>query len=132
MAKLIKKWVNMFQMVVIFTLESKIGFINLGFGTYYDHCVEGLYLTLVLLLLLKYQWHWTEFEILGANFLVKKNIYGSEKSAGKKSAKKCCDIFSYTLEMRFYINFPNKCVGFICFMVPLYSIPIYTFQTNYY
>ena len=38
MAKLIKKWVNMFQMIVIFTLESKIGFINLGFGTYYDHC----------------------------------------------------------------------------------------------
>ena len=25
-------------MIVIFTLESKIGFINLGFGTYYDHC----------------------------------------------------------------------------------------------
>ena len=39
MAKLIKKWMNMFQMIVIFTLESKIGFINLGFGTYYDHCV---------------------------------------------------------------------------------------------
>ena len=38
MAKLTKKWVNMFQMIVIFTLESKIGFIILGFGTYYDHC----------------------------------------------------------------------------------------------
>ena len=30
---------NMFQMIVIFTLESKIGLLNLGFGTYYDHCV---------------------------------------------------------------------------------------------
>ena len=38
MAKLIKIWVNMFQMIEIFTMELKIGFINLGFGTYYDHC----------------------------------------------------------------------------------------------
>ena len=39
MAKLTKKWVNMFQIIVNLTLESKIGFINLGFGTYYDHLV---------------------------------------------------------------------------------------------
>ena len=39
MAKLNKKWVNMFQMIIIFILESKIAFLNLGFGTYYDHCV---------------------------------------------------------------------------------------------
>ena len=38
LAKLNKNWVNMFQMIIIFTLESKIGFLNLGFGTYYDHC----------------------------------------------------------------------------------------------
>ena len=30
----------MFLMIIIFTLESKIGFLNLGFGTYYDHCAE--------------------------------------------------------------------------------------------
>ena len=34
---------NMFQMIVIFTLESKIGFINLGFGTYYDHCAMSFF-----------------------------------------------------------------------------------------
>ena len=28
----------MFLTIIIFTLESKIGFLNLGFGTYYDHC----------------------------------------------------------------------------------------------
>ena len=43
LAKLNKNWVNMFQMIIIFTLESKIGFLNLGFGTYYDHCVLGEY-----------------------------------------------------------------------------------------
>ena len=38
-AKLIKKRVNMFQMIAIFTLESKFDFIKLGFGTYYEQCV---------------------------------------------------------------------------------------------
>ena len=38
MTKWIKLWLNMFQMIVIFTLEPKNGQSNLGFGTYYDHC----------------------------------------------------------------------------------------------
>ena len=29
---------NMFQMIVIFTLDLKNGLLNLGFGIYYDHC----------------------------------------------------------------------------------------------
>ena len=29
---------NMFQIVVIFKLQLNIGLLNLGFGTYYDHC----------------------------------------------------------------------------------------------
>ena len=47
LAKLNKNWVNMFQMIIIFTLESKIGFLNLGFGTYYDHCAMHRKLVMV-------------------------------------------------------------------------------------
>ena len=63
MAKLIKKWMNMFQMIVIFTLESKIGFINLGFGTYYDHCAS-LLLAIVMPLEIK---HHTAPHLKGLN-----------------------------------------------------------------
>ena len=29
---------NIFQMIIIFTLELKNTLLNLGFGIYYDHC----------------------------------------------------------------------------------------------